>query len=315
MSKKEYIFDEDYGFRKSRSLFVTILLFFVKTVLSSLLMAVLYYFVVAAFVSTDSEKRLQNENRMYGRLYPEMKSREHLLRTSVLGLKLRDEEIYQAVFHASVPSLSDLTLPLPEDDEELLDQDIFNYAAAHLAKTENAARRVEDNFRKVFERCAQPGFAIPPMNLPLEDFETSRAGASVGQKISPFYKVSTFHGGLDLVAPSGTPVLAAGAGEVRKVVRSSQGQGNTVTIAHPGGYVTKYAHLSEIRVAAGKKVRRGDCIGYVGVSGKTFAPHLHYEVTRDTVVLDPVHFSFGSLTPQQYAELMAVSTAAAQSLD
>jgi murein DD-endopeptidase MepM/ murein hydrolase activator NlpD len=123
------------------------------------------------------------------------------------------------------------------------------------------------------------------------------------------------HNGLDLIAPAGEPVYAVADGVVKDVVKSRKGLGNVVVIDHGNGYVTRYAHLADIEVRKGRRVRMGARIGYVGVSGNSFAPHLHYEVQRDTLVLDPVNHFFASVTPDEYLNMLIMSVTTGQSMD
>jgi murein DD-endopeptidase MepM/ murein hydrolase activator NlpD len=100
-----------------------------------------------------------------------------------------------------------------------------------------------------------------------------------------------------------------------EVVKSRKGLGNVVSIDHGNGYVTRYAHLADIEVKKGRKVKKGSKIGYVGVSGNSFAPHLHYEVIRDTTVVDPVSHFFASVTPDEYVNMLIMSASTGQSMD
>ena len=104
-------------------------------------------------------------------------------------------------------------------------------------------------------------------------------------------------------------------GVVSDVIKSRKGLGNVVVVSHGGGYVTRYAHLADIEVKKGKRVKRGDKIGYVGVSGSSFAPHLHYEVIKDTLIMDPVNHLFASFTPEEYVNVMIMAATTGQSLD
>ena len=113
----------------------------------------------------------------------------------------------------------------------------------------------------------------------------------------------------------GEPVFASASGYVSDVIESRKGQGNVVEITHPGGYVTRYAHLSDIQVRKGARIRKGACVGYVGISGNSFAPHLHYEVIKDGEYLDPVNFLFASVTPDEYLNMMYMSVNTGQSMD
>ena len=153
------------------------------------------------------------------------------------------------------------------------------------------------------------------MSNALRDFSFAQTGASTGERINPFYKVKIMHNGLDLIAPAGDPVYAAADGVVSSVTRSRKGLGNVVSIDHGNGYVTRYAHLADMEVVKGRKVKKGTRIGYVGVSGNSFAPHLHYEVIRDTVVVDPVNHFFASVTPDEYVNMLIMSASTGQSMD
>ena len=117
------------------------------------------------------------------------------------------------------------------------------------------------------------------------------------------------------MASEGTPVLASADGVVESVQRSRTGLGNVVTIDHGNGYVTRYAHLSDILVPKGRRVTRGTVIGRVGISGNSLAPHLHYEVLRDGEAVDPVDHMFATLSPQDYANFAFMTSRTGQSLD
>ena len=102
---------------------------------------------------------------------------------------------------------------------------------------------------------------------------------------------------------------------VRDVIRSNKGLGNIVVIDHRNGYRTRYALLGDISVSQGRTVKRGQKIGTVGISATAFAPHLHYEVLQGGKVLDPVHFLFASVTPDEYAKMLYMSVSTRQSMD
>jgi murein DD-endopeptidase MepM/ murein hydrolase activator NlpD len=165
------------------------------------------------------------------------------------------------------------------------------------------------------EVISDSGFVMPPMTNPIEDFSFAQTGASVGDKMNPFYKVSMKHNGFDIIAPSGEPVHAVADGVVKEVIKSRKGLGNVVVIDHENGYFTRYAHLADVSAVKGRKVKRGVKIGHVGVSGNSFAPHLHYEVLRDTLVLAPVNHMFASVTPEEYINMMILSVSTGQSMD
>lgn len=287
-------------------------LFFV----ASLSMAVLYYAVFALFFSTDTERRLKMENDMYRSELPELERKERLLADVVDGLKARDNRIYEEIFHTSAPEMNPMSaVEFLDGLDSIPDDNIVRYAEKKLMSLDRSAAAVENNFRRIMAAVTDSGFVMPPMTNPLDDFTFAQTGASVGSKINPFYKVPMPHNGLDLLAHSGEPVHSAADGIVTEVVRSRKGLGNVVVVDHGGGYRTRYAHLADIEVVRGRVVKRGTRLGYVGVSGNSFAPHLHYEVLKDTLVLDPVNHMFASMTPEEYMNTLILSVSTGQSMD
>ena len=189
------------------------------------------------------------------------------------------------------------------------------YTEKKLSEAVAGAGRVDEALKYIMSRSIELRDSLPPLSLPLKNLIFDHTGASVGQKINPFYKVNSMHEGLDFVVPSGTPVYAPADGVVLSVTRSTRGAGNVVEIDHGNGFLTRYAHLQEIHVRKGRLIGKGDRIGLSGMSGKSFGPHLHYEVWRDGKVMDPLNFFFADLTPEEYAGMMALGTSIAQSMD
>ena len=95
----------------------------------------------------------------------------------------------------------------------------------------------------------------------------------------------------------------------------SSGYGNHIRIEHGFGYVSLYAHLNKYNVKVNQRVKRGDLIGYVGSTGRSKAPHLHYEIFKDNVRINPVNFYYGNLTPEEYNELLLNASIQNISLD
>ena len=312
----QYIFDRDFRFRKDKTSVWTIVRKILLFFLTTLSLAILYYVIFALVFSTDEERSLIQENRMYEKVFPEMNVKEELLSDVVDGLVIKDDMIYEEIFHTSAPDMdpgSSLDFLMGIDSAG--DDDIVKHSASRLKIMERTVDAVEDNFRDIFRLVASEDMVMPPMSNPMNGFSFAQTGASVGDRINPFYKVQIRHDGLDMIAPAGEPVYAAADGKVSNIIRSRKGLGNVVVIEHDGGYVTRYAHLADIEVRKGRKIRKGDRIGYVGVSGNSFAPHLHYEVLRDTLVLDPVNFMFASVTPEDYVNMLILSASTGQSMD
>lgn len=284
--------------------------------IGSVSLAILYYAIFAAFISTDSEKKLIKENRLMKEAYPQMLEQQKLIGDAIASLEIKDERIYDDIFHAQVPSMDPVAQSdLIQGSDTIPDRKMHEYIAMKTASAEASAGRVEENFRRIFTASKLSYGSDIPMRLPLDDISYAQVGASVGQKVNPYFKVPAEHRGIDLIATQGNPVYATAAGVVADVTRSNKGDGNVVTIEHEGGYRTRYAHLGEISVSKGQRVKGGAKVGTVGLSGNAFAPHLHYEIARDTVTVDPVHYFFSSLSPDQYASFLYMATNTGQSLD
>lgn len=316
MSPK-YVFDKDsFSFKKVTHSMGHTLWVALKWFVYTISLATFCYFVISLFISTDTERELARENRMYKKTYEELRGKEALLEAGTEALKLRDNNIYKQIFNADAPAVD----PLANADFSMVEDSVeasnaVAYTAIKAGKMVDAAARIEDNFKEIFSLVSSPEGTLPPMSCPIGGMTPAQTGASLGQKISPFYKVLSQHGGLDIIAGQGEDVFAAGAGTVASVERSGKGPGNVVTIDHGNGFTTRYAHLSEISVSKGKKVDTGRKIGTVGVSGNTFAPHLHYEILLNGEPQDPVYYMFGSLSPSEFAAVAFMAAATGQSLD
>lgn len=310
-----YILDKDFNLLKVTRSLSGILWTCAKWVIATASLAAFYYLIFSLVINTDEEKRLKQENRLYEKLYPEMEQKEKLISDVVKDLQARDNAIYKQIFKSQAPSVDPQNSALfffATDSTE--DKDIVEYTERRSLALLDMTSRIDSNFKAVFSDAASSR-ALPPMLVPVPDLKFAQVGASVGKKMDPFYKVLTMHTGIDLIAGQGTPVIATADGVVLDVKRSGKGPGNVVEIGHDGGYRTLYAHLQDIVVRKGERVKAGRKIANVGMSGNSFAPHLHYEVHRDSLVLDPVNFFFASFSPEDYMKAAYMAATTGQSLD
>lgn len=310
-----YILDKDFNLLKVTRSLSGILWTCAKWVIATASLAAFYYLIFSLVINTDEEKRLKQENRLYEKLYPEMEQKEKLISDVVKDLQARDNAIYKQIFKSQAPSVDPQNSALfffATDSTE--DKDIVEYAERRSLALLDMTSGIDSNFKAVFSDAASSR-ALPPMLVPVPDLKFAQVGASVGKKMDPFYKVLTMHTGIDLIAGQGTPVIATADGVVLEVKRSGKGPGNVIEIGHDGGYRTLYAHLQDIVVRKGERVKAGRKIANVGMSGNSFAPHLHYEVHRDSLVLDPVNFFFASFSPEDYMKAAYMAATTGQSLD
>ncbi|MBP6009524.1 MAG: M23 family metallopeptidase [Bacteroidia bacterium] len=157
--------------------------------------------------------------------------------------------------------------------------------------------------------------ATIPAIQPVANKDLTRVASGYGMRIHPIYKTEKMHTGMDFTSPVGTEIHATGNGVVNKVEYDGRGYGNNVIISHGFGYQTLYGHMSKILVRPGQKVSRGDLIGYVGNTGTSTGPHLHYEVLKGGKPVNPVNYYYNDLTPEEYQTMLEISSKAGQSFD
>jgi murein DD-endopeptidase MepM/ murein hydrolase activator NlpD len=156
--------------------------------------------------------------------------------------------------------------------------------------------------------------AIPAIQ-PVKNENLRRMASGFGYRSDPFTKARKMHEGMDFTAKTGTPIYATGDGVVARADNSASGFGNHIVIRHGYGYETLYAHLSKYKARAGQRVKRGDIIGYVGSTGRSEAPHLHYEVHKDNKVVNPLNFYYGNISAVEYVAISKLANQENQSLD
>lgn len=287
--------------------------------LASVLLAVLYYFVFSLFLSTEAERKLASENRLLEQEYAKMQEKLGVLDNTVANLKLKDREIYRSIFNADplIVSMMGKSGYLVDNIDTTRNDVIVSKSAELLESMSQQTLEVDKCIESIREECdyLEGSVSHIPSILPVKGFSVGQTGASVGNKINPFYKTVIYHNGMDILGAVGTDVIVAADGVVADAVRSKKGDGNSVTVDHRNGYCTTYAHLGDILVRRGQKVKQGDVIGRVGLSGMSFAPHLHYSVTFNGKVMDPINYFFADLTPEEFRDMIAISSNTGQSLD
>ena len=313
---RTYKVDKNFQVREHHPSLTAVLMRALTFLVVTVSLSLVYYVVFSLFFDTDVEKQLKMENAAYEKSYEEMVVRLERLEDVTSGLENRDDRLYEKIFHTNAPFDSRIaSVSLLELGDSIAEKTLEATTARRIARNEERVRTIEADFRRIYELVSAPSFVCPPMQMPLENFNYVRTGAGIGMKVSPFTNVQTTHYGLDMMAASGDPVHCVADGVVLQVIHSRKKQGNQVVIGHEGGYRTSYAHLSDIKVRQGTRVKRGQVIATVGMSGNSFAPHLHYEVMRDTLTLDPVSYFFKDLMPDEYADMVILSASTGRSMD
>jgi hypothetical protein len=142
-----------------------------------------------------------------------------------------------------------------------------------------------------------------PAMMPIDNRQITRFNTIFGMRMHPILNTWKHHNGLDLTADYGTPVYATGDGIVLEA-KPMGGYGNVIFVSHGFGFETRYAHLSKFKVIQGQRVKRGDLIGYVGSTGLSTNPHLHYEVLYHDKWINPIYFMYRDLSQAEYNELI-----------
>ena len=158
-------------------------------------------------------------------------------------------------------------------------------------------------------------YASIPAIQPVSNGELIAIASGFGLRVDPFYKVTRMHAGIDFVANLGTSIYATADGQIVSAEEKLDGYGKMIVVDHGFGYVTRYAHLDNFNVQAGQQVKRGEQIGFVGNTGLSTAPHLHYEVLVNGLQINPVNYFFNDLNAQEYEKVVVLASAKNQSLE
>lgn len=171
-----------------------------------------------------------------------------------------------------------------------------------------------DEIKELAEQKEELLATIPAIQ-PIKNSDLKRMASGYGWRSDPFTKARKFHYGMDFSAATGTPIYASGNGTVTRADANSSGYGKHIRIDHGFNYISLYAHLSKYNVKKGQKVKRGDIIGFVGSTGRSVAPHLHYEIFKDGERINPRNFYYGSLTSKEFSEMLKASSLINETLD
>ncbi|MDC7994355.1 M23 family metallopeptidase [Altibacter sp. HG106] len=325
MSKVKYYYDsETLSYRKieqkkGRKLGI-VLLSLLGIFLSGFVLLVIY--LNLPYVETPKEKALKRELANMELQYELLNRKMDQAETVLDQLADRDNNLYRVYFEAN---------PIPENQRKAgfggvnRYQELEGFDNSKLVV--NAHKRIDiltkqivvqsrslDEIAQLAENKEKLLAAIPAIQ-PVRNEDLTRMASGYGYRTDPFTKARKFHWGMDFTAPRGTPIYASGDGVVSRADNTASGYGNHIRIEHGFGYESLYAHLYKYNVRQGQKVKRGDLIGFVGSTGRSEAPHLHYEVFKDGERINPINFYYGNLTAEEFAVLLEKSQQENQSLD
>ena len=290
----------------------------VNVIFSVIFLFALFYLLFYLFFNTEDEKRLLQEKRAIESEFTKILEKSELLSAVVENLGERDRNIYGDIFDAAHPgALFSVNSGIEYRDDITMLQELGNISNVKVSEVEQKVNEIKSLMSNIIEIIRDTSYNSRdiPMISPIEGMSVSQAGASIGEKIHPFYKTMIMHQGLDIISIVGTKVIATADGTVQSVARSDVQMGNYIEIYNSAGYITRYMHLSDMYVRRGQKVKRGDIIALVGMTGQSFAPHLHYEVEYNGKIMNPVDYMFAQLGVRDYAAMLLITYNTGQSLD
>ena len=279
-------------------------------------------FVFFTFFDSPKEKMLNREIENMVFQYNQIKDKLNQISLVMADLQNRDDNIYRVIFEAEpIPNSIRKTGYGGVNRYEALkgynNSDLIINTTKKLDQISKQLYIQSKSFDEIIELAKHKSemLAAIPAIQPVSNKNLSRMASGFGPRIDPIYKTKKFHAGMDFSAKTGTPIYATGNGKVIRVRKSRKGYGNHVKIDHGYGYVTLYAHMQKYIVKKGQKVKRGEVIGYVGNTGKSVAPHLHYEVHKNGKKVNPVNFFYNDLTSEEYEKMIILSSQNNQSFD
>ena len=289
---------------------------------ASAVIGLIMVIVFFQFFDSPKEKRLKSEIENLVVQYDILSKKMTQIDLVLDDIQQRDDNIYRVIFEAD---------PIPSSIRKAgfggvnRYKDIRNFNNTELVieaakKADKLSKQLyiqSKSFDEVIDLAKNKAdmLASIPAIQPIANKDLSRMASGYGYRLHPIYKTRRLHTGMDFTAPQGTPIYATGDGKVAKVRKSRRGYGNHVIIDHGYGYKTLYAHMTKYIVHKGQKVKRGDLIGLVGSTGRSQAPHCHYEVWKDGNRINPINFYYGSLSADEYEALLHAASQENQSLD
>lgn len=289
---------------------------------ASIVTGILIFAITFRYIDSPKEKLLRQQNDDLKQNYRVMEERIKQLQLQMDEIANRDNYVYRSIFESNpIPDSARVKEMEKRKEVQLVqsmgETELINSMAAQL---NNLSLRMAYQFKSfnaidnMVKNKAKLLAAIPSIQ-PISNRQLNRVSSGFGYRIDPVYKDRRLHPGLDFTAPIGTPIYAAADGVVKDAGFNTGGYGNRVLINHGFGYETLYAHMVRIKARVGTKVKRGEVIGYVGSTGKSTGPHLHYEVHKNGVQLDPIYFFYNDLTPAQFDRILKLAAASNQSFD
>ncbi len=323
MAKHNYKFNkESLSYVKVKKSKKQKALHFLTYFIASIFLAIVYWFAFYTLFDSPKEKGLKRQISELKLNYEIISNDMDRVDAALKDLQERDDNIYRTIFEAE---------PIHSSVREAGVGGSNAYS--NLENMENAEivigvkKKLDKVMKKIYVQSVSYDDVIDlaknkeemlkaiPAIQPVANKDLKRTASGWGYRIHPIYKIRKFHYGMDFTAPTGTPIYATGDGTIEITESSKRGYGNKIVLNHGFGYKTLYAHMNAFNVEKGQKVKRGDIIGFVGNTGLSTGPHLHYEVILNDKKVNPVNYYFNDLSPTEYETMIDISQKSGQSFD
>lgn len=281
------------------------------------------FVALISLIPSPGQKRLAEENDRINSQY-QLLSKQLDEALEIMSLiQERDDNFYRVMLQAdSIPTalrMGNLKNTTRYDQwDNLRTGTIVKETSQKMDLLNRMLYMQSNSFDELVELAREHGDRLLhiPAIQPVPNKDLKRTASGYGRRIDPIYKTIRFHKGMDFSAPIGTDIFATANGTITSI-GWKQGYGNCIVIDHGYDYVTLYAHIHKFQkgLRRGSKVSRGDVIASVGNTGKSTGPHLHYEVRYKGVHQNPQNYYFLDLSPEEYDEMVRISSNSSQTFD
>ncbi|HET7818288.1 MAG TPA: M23 family metallopeptidase [Bacteroidia bacterium] len=283
--------------------------------------AAITVFVAFTYFDSPKEKMQKREIEWMTYQYDMLNKKLKQVEVVLADIEKRDDNIYRMIFEAD---------PISDDIRKAgfggVDRykELEGYENSKLIST--TTQRLDQISKQLYiqsksfddvvkmARNKEQMLSCIPAIQPISNKDLQHEPSGYGMRMHPIYKYEKFHAGMDFTANPGTEIYATGDGTI-SLAEYGSGYGNHVVVDHGYGYKTLYGHMEKISVRIGQKVKRGELLGYVGNTGLSSGPHVHYEVHKNNTTVNPVNFYYQDLSPEEYKKLIEISSVASQSFD
>ena len=283
--------------------------------------ALLYYAIFSLLFDTPDEYRMRQATDKMRNEYEIMSERYDSLEMILDNITERDKGVFRILFESDPYNLdieqSEARLLLYEKNISKSKRQLSIDLNQSIDKMYNKAAALEASWHRIKElgdTLGDKSQNIPAIQ-PVLNKQLTLLTAGYGTILNPFYRTPQSHQGVDYTIAEGSSVFATADGVVQDISDKNSTLGKTIIIDHGNGYKTSYSHLLSAFVRRGQKVQRGDVIALTGNSGLSLAPHLHYEVRYNDLRVDPIHYLFMELSPDEYQRIIRIAQSGMQSFD